>query len=611
MTGRNLPYVTLSLLVMIMWNPGCKVLGIGGKSNDPHMPASNEPAASSPSSAAAQEGSDRDQHPVRQPNAQPKAEQGGVEKAAGESLVDCSRPEYQSTERPGALVNRASRPTRIAKEWSQPGSFPTAECEKAVRLCAQAYCQKPNVGYYKRSLKEALNICRAWDARKLAYERAKSQGKPAVLASMSADQARRTVQSWLFYAKIASDPRHTNYERALSYYRKVLDYFPNHPVAAPKHDEVFARYYGISEARARKLRLDRLPQGRLSKWTKPKLYQLAIDELLGKHHQIENGQPKLAFDYMDVLYLVNKVYLPAIEANPDKFRSTKCSMLLAEKRRDFRQAEVKKAMNEPLCSQGQTTIAPREVMRDHRLRMALIEILAQSTTDPKAAVANAAAVVARQVGAEKKKVCWCRTNPFRLQNGIEGKCPWNWAHHAGRRTTRRYRSLRAAAGSRETTSATLLFRQPYYSVVYSPKGVTLLTGMEADMALMIARKAGDAGSGLIAALEKQVKRARRHKCVAFEVTLQRVRIGRGSWGPLQLWGVGSSKDVPCKAVRRSSEITRTVKDRWTNYFDTVIGGKFVGSWAERRSIVHRRYSRRWELEVRKLRSAIIYVRRKI
>ena len=75
--------------------------------------------------------------------------------------------------------------------------------------------------------------------------------------------------------------------------------------------------------------------------------------------------------------------------------------------------------------------------------------------------------------------------------------------------------------------------------------------------------------------------------------------------------MGRSSDVSCRKVRRNGALKGAVPKRWNNFYDTVRGGKYTGSWRTRRTFRRRRYGRGWYWDVRRIRPAVIYVRRKI
>lgn len=584
-TTTTLAAATLLLL------SGCELLGLPGPRSAPPARGGNGTAAPPPDQAG-------------QPNTAPAAGTAAAPAPGpGGQLVDCGRAEYRSNERPGALVNRSGRPYRAAKSWSTPKQFPTAECNQAVTLRAQAYCQKPHVRYYQSELRRALTVCRAWEARRQAYLKAKATGGSGLLASMSPDQARRKVNSWLLWARAARGGR-----KALGYYALVLHHQPSNAKATAGFDQAFADHYGVSTAVAARYRVAKQYLGRLAAMPKQKLYQLAVNELLGGLHSVDGGQPKLGLSYLDVLYLVERVYLPALRANAEKFRAIQCSRNLAHGRRDFGPQAVAAALakGKGNCSPARTEISARTVMQDDRLRLALIEILAQQTATPADTIAKAALTIARQVGAKRTRLCWTAWNPMKIRAGVGSSCSGNWANYRGGR--RRVRRSRFRSPARVDS---FLPRHPYYTQLYAAKPLAKLTAMETQLALSIAKKAGATGAPLTKQLTRHARRAKKYKCVAFEVTMLRFRRGRGSWSKLSLGGVGRSRDVSCRKVRRNNALRRAMPKRWTNYFDTVRGGKYTGSWRQRRTFRKRRYSRGWYWDVRRTRPAVIYVRRKI
>lgn len=578
-TTTTLAAATLLLL------SGCELLGLPGPRMAP--PAGGGGGASAP--PPGQNG---------QPNAAPAP---GPAPATGGQLVNCNRADYRSTERPGALVNRSQRPYRTAKNWSQARQFPTAACTQTVTLRAQAYCQKPHVGYYQKELQRALTLCRAWEARRRAYVAAKSSGGSGLLASMTPDQARRKVNGWLSWARSSRGGR-----KALGYYALVLHHQPSNARATAGFDQSFAAFYGVSPAVAARYRVAKQYTGRLAAMPKQRLYELAVKELTGGLHSVAGNQPKLGLSYLDVLYLVERVYLPALRANVDKFRTIQCARNLASARKDFSPQAASAALGSGVCRPARTVIRPSTLLRDDRLRMALIEILAQKTASPTDTIAKAAQAIARQVGAKRTRVCWTAWNPMKIRAGVGSACGGNWANsRLERRRVRRSRFRSAALVDK------FLPRHAYYAQVYAPKAIGKLTAFETQLALSIAKKAGGSGAALTRQLTQQARRAKKYKCVAFTVTMEKVRRGRGSWSKLSLRGVGRSRDVSCRKVRRNNTLRRAVPKRWSNFFDTVRGGKYTGSWRQRRTFRRRRYGRGWYWDVRRTRPAVIYVRRKI
>ncbi len=575
------PIVLFAVPLLLL--TGCELAGLLGPRSAP--PPNRGPAGAPPPS-----------DPAAQPASAPAAGPSG-------QLVDCRRAEYRSSERPGALVNRSQRPYRTAKNWSRAKLFPTAECTQAVTMRAQAYCQKPHVGYYKKELQRALTLCRAWDARRRAYQNARAGGGSGLLASMTPDQARRKVNSWLSWARSSRGGR-----KALGYYALVLHHQPANAKAQAGFDQTFASYYGVDAATAAKYRVARRYHGRLAAMPKAKLYTLAIRELLGELHKVSGTQPELGLSYLDALFLLEKVYLPSLKANPDKFRSILCARNLARARKDFRPEAVRAALGTGVCKQSRTELTPFVVLHDDRIRLALIRILAQHTATPTDTVARATLTIARQVGAKRTRVCWTQWNPMGIRKGVGNACSSRWARASFRSNVRRRTRSRFRG---QALTDKFLPRHPYYAAIYQPKPMNKLTRFEAELALSMAKQAGATGAALAKQLAKRVRRAPKYKCVAFKVNIVRHRRGRGSWSKPALSGVGSSRDVSCRKVRRNGALKRAVPKRWTNFYDTVRGGKYTGSWRTRRTFRRRRYGRGWYWDVRRIRPAVIYVRRKI
>jgi hypothetical protein len=337
-----------------------------------------------------------------------------------------------------------------------------------------------------------------------------------------------------------------------------------------------------------------MPEGRLSRMPKAKLYRLAIDELMGKHHSVSGDVPKLGLSYLDAHYLVMRVYEPVIRKNMSQFAALKCSSNLRRKRRDFRDPATKKEMGKGVCRKGALDIKPREILRDHRMRMKLIQILAKQTGDPGAVIKEAAKTLARQVGSKKTKVCWLYENPYPEKHkptaGPNAKCN-AWGSDKGNNT-----------------------RPGYYNYVFEPKRLRKMTKLEIWEARSILAMAGESGSGLDRKLKRAHRRARGHECVAFTVQLQRPRKSRRGFGKLRYYSVGGNNKVSCRRVRRNRKIMRAWPKSWNNFFDTVIGAKWAGSWKKVMGwwkYRRRRKMRMRRMPIRKVRRAVIYVRRKI
>lgn len=509
--------------------------------------------------------------------------------------LDCRHPWFQSPNSARSLLSWGKTYKKKVQEHDAPHSYPIHDCMKSLRNFGTAACKdRSAMGEFKT----IARLCRAWFKRAKTFERAKAAGKPIPPSTYSPKQAKKHVKSRLRWAKTYERQGMKTANKAMKMYEEALSFDPNNRQAAAGYDKLYAAYYGVGPEVARKNRTESNLEGRLARWPRHKVYSLAIDELLGKHHKVEGTTPKLGLNYLDVHYLVTRVYEPVIKNNIDEFRFLKCSSVLSKKRKDFRDPATKKELADSrgLCSKGATKIRPKEVLRDHRMRMQLIQILSKKTKNPKETLEEAGRIVANQVGAEQTKVCWLYENPY----------PEKHQPTAGK-------NAKCNAWGSDSTHNT---RPGYYNFVYTPHPIKKKTKLQIWEARRILAMAGLEGDPLDKRLAKLQRKAPEYKCVAFTVSFQRERKPKGGFTKTRFRGVGGNKEISCRRIKRNRQIVKTMPDHWNNFYDTLVGGAWKGSWQDVTATgwYRIRRGRRWirrRTTIRKVREGVVFVRRKI
>jgi hypothetical protein len=508
--------------------------------------------------------------------------------------LNCKHGWFYSANSARSLLSWGRTYAKQAANHDSPGSYPIRACLKALKNYGAATCKARGDRSAGQAWQQTARICRAWFRRARLYKKAKAAGKKIPVAAYSPRQAKKHVKNRLRWARTYSRQGAKGALKAMAALQEALRFDPSNRRAVKLHDSIYASYFGVSQAVARKNRLKGMPEGRLSRMPRARLYKLAIDELLGKHHSVSGNTPKLGLSYLDVRYLVLHVYEKEIRRNMNKFAKLKCSARLRRKRRDFRDAAVEKEMGRKLCRKRDLEIKPREILSDHRMRMKLIQILAQKVAKPAAVTRAAALTVARQVGAPRTKVCWLYENPYPEKHkptaGKNAHCN-AWGKDKGNNT-----------------------RIGYFNFVYARHPIAKKTKLQIWEARNLLSMVGAANSPLDRKLKRAYRRARGHICVAFSVQLQRPRKSLRSYGKKRYYSVGDNRKVSCRRVRKNRGIMRVWPKSWNNFFDTVIGAKWTGRW---RKVMgwwkyrRRRRMRMRRMPIRKVRKAIIYVRRKI
>jgi len=509
--------------------------------------------------------------------------------ARAKPLVDCRQRVFQSPNSVRALMGWSQRYQAAVEQWSDPGSYPVRACAEAMRLRGSAYCKAPSDPNVAAAFRRTIQFCRAWNRRAAIAARAKANHQPLPRAAYSPQQITKVLRRSLRWVKMDLHSS-KGVPKALGRLFKLLRLAPNNAKLVGLFDRLYAAYFGVTPQKADQLRRAGLANDPLARWPKAKLYQFAIDVLLGK--RANASQKRLSVSYLMLASVVDRVYKPVIKANPDAFKEATCAIWLRHKRRNYFASGVAKAINTVCPKRGRITLS--KVLTSDRLRFRFIELLGKSLPNGPQTVALAALTIAQQAGAKRMPMCWVLADPV--------KPPKTPQVGTGASTcgVRRY----GYGAGQDRYGRPLPFVMSYESTPMATW--TRLTVMEA---MEFAKKAGPPATALLAQLKRAMRKAKAYKCVAFTVTMAKTKLTHG-WGKLHLYSVGSSKEVSCRKIHRSRSFVKAMPANWTNFFDQVVGGKFTGQWKTYyRRYFHRRHIVR--LPSIKKRPAVIFVRRKI
>lgn len=514
--------------------------------------------------------------------------------------LDCSHTWFSSVNTARSLLSWSRDSHTKAANWSDFHSYPVNACLNALKLRGSAACKAAGDPMVQQAWQETSRVCRAWFRRYKIFKKARARCGSKLTGCVpkeaySPAQVERYIKASMRWAAINS-LRVDNYPTALLHYREVLRFVPSHSRAIDGYERIYMAYWGVTRSVARTNRLQNAPLGRLSRMPQAELYKIAVDELLGKHHSVSNGVPRLGLSYLDVHYLAIHLFEPLILRSMSRFRELACSRLLASRGQDFRDPAVKQALTGGVCSRAALRIKPIDIFDDIRIRMELIRILAEKIRDGDKVLRQAAAAVALQSGASRVKVCWLYENPYPEQHrptaGPGAHCS-RWGSDRGNNV-----------------------RPGYYNYVYQPKPMGKMTRIEILHSRKVLAMGKAAGTELDRKLEKAFQRAKGHKCVAIKVTLGSDLIRPGRWSALEHSSVGTSDDINCGRVSRKGPFKK-IYSNWNSFFDTVLGGRFVGGWDVTRSAFCVKRDRNGScrryrvLPSRRTRDAVVYIQRKI
>ena len=511
-----------------------------------------------------------------------------VPRAQARPLVNCSNKLFHSPNSVRTLVGWSQRHVQAITHWTDPNGYPLRSCQEAARLLGSAYCKAPNDARITASLRNVLVQCKAWFKRARLAQQARAQHKPVPPQAYGPGQVQVLLRDQLRFVKMyLRDPK--TIMRALGKLYHLLQLAPNNTRLAALFDRYFASYYGTSIQEATRLRKAKLFDARLKTWSDSKRRHLAIDLLLGR---LANPDTKrLKVSYVDLMYLVEHLYDKAIKEQNEVLRRANCAVWLEERRKDYTLAALDRNLSR--CPRKQP-LNWRRVWLHPRLRFAMVRVLAKGLADEQKILAQAAATFAGQAGAQPVPMCWQLGNPA----GAPAPARVALGEKACRTRVAGY-----GAGNDQYGR-----RMPFV-MAFRPVPLAKWTGLQVQDAIEFAKQSPTPDRGLIRKLTRAYKKAKKYICVAFTVTMQKPKLSRG-WGKLAHYSTGRNHEVSCRKAKRSRKFVKAMPANWTNYFDTVIGGKFTGPWRTiyRKAYIHRHIV---NVPVRKERPALIYVRRKI
>lgn len=459
----------------------------------------------------------------------------------------------------------------------------SGRCNKALYYIMSAYCMAPRNPKVLSMYNTIGKLCMRVYKREWVTAIANAKNKPVPLWAISPADLKEQVKRKLRWATMYLKQPSKWYGSMLDYL-DILKVYPKNFDAVNGFAYMYANYFGVTKEEATRHRKNNMLGGKLALLPKSVLYQKAIDELLAKNHAIiGKDTPRLGLSYLDVNYLLTQVYLPELRKHRKELKPLKCAVQLRRSMRAYDAAAVAKAMaaDRGPCRGYGSDVSGSDIMYHHGIRMKFIEILAQKTANPQATIAAAAIRIASQVGAPRDKVCWLWENPYP-------------------------ESIKPSAGPKAHCSAfggkMHNVRPGFFNFVYKPFPIKKLTKLQIMDAREILKKAGPAGKPLDKRLKKAYRRARGHKCLAWEVTVAKTYLGRGRYGKMYRYSNGGPREVKCSRMRRNGGIAKVFKS-WNNHFDTVYGGKMKGSW--------RIITNYWRKKLRMQRPALVYVKRRI
>ncbi len=508
--------------------------------------------------------------------------------AQARPLVDCQKKVFQSPNSVRALMGWSKRYVQGLAVWNDPNNYPLAACNKAAQLLGSAYCKAPNDPQVNASLRKVLTMCKAWFKRARIAQKARAAHRRPPKEAYSPAQINSIIRKqYRFIRLYLRDP--AKVMRALGELYGLLRLAPNHPQLTALFDRYFASYFGMTVQEATRLRKANLFDERLKKWSDAKRRQLAIDLLLGRLTNPDTRRIKVS--YVDLMYIVEHLYDKIIKEQPEPVKKANCAVWLKERRKNYTLAALNQNMR--LCPRKQP-LSWRRVWLHPRLRLAMVKVLAKGLPNERNILAQATATFAGQAGAKAVPMCWKLGNPTAApvpaQVGMGAKaCKTQVVGH----------------GQGQDQYG----RRMPFLMGFRPKPLSKWTGLQIQDALEFARQSPMPDRGLIKKLARAYKKAKKYICVAFTVTMQKPKMSRG-WGRLAHYSTGDNREIACRKAKKSRKFVKAMPGNWTNYFDTVIGGKFTGSWRTvyRKAYIHRHVV---DVPVRKLRPAVIYVRRKI
>lgn len=492
--------------------------------------------------------------------------------------LDCNHPNLTKS------CGRGPKSVRICASWGKDrlkkartqanmssfASSATTYCGKMLWYYARAHCTLPDNPDFKKQWEVARDFCNTQYKYQWIQVKYRAQKQPVPIWSVSPAQGREMI-------------RKTLRRGTLGRHLQILAFQPDNQEVKDSFDRKYSRFFGIRQSVAKKYREQNLLGGSLSKLTDAQLHQKAIDELLGKHHTYKNGKATFGLNYQEIHFLANRTFIPILLNMQDKFKKEQCAYNLMKKRKNFHGDAPNKAIKEGtrVCHKVKLRVKGFNVINGAKYRMRLIKLLAAKTADPQKSIREAAPQVVRQIGAKRYRFCWNKTNPFKIvrSSGPKASC-YSFSENFGGGHVR------------------------YVNFAYTPIPLRKLTKFQIKEAREVLRIAGLTGGSLDKKLKRLYRRAKGYKCVAFNTSVVRHHQGRGRYGAIQHYGVGNNKTIPCSRVRKS-RLFKKLYPTWTNYFDTVLGGRMFGPW---RVIRQKHWPRRI---LRKTREAYVFVRRKI
>ncbi|MBU1220249.1 hypothetical protein KKF34_00035 [Myxococcota bacterium] len=495
--------------------------------------------------------------------------------------IDCSDPDMKVGKASSSYswgqnyYDLSKDPERTWKEYDK---FPVYACQRAVKFYVRATCIEPSNALYKKTAQTVVAQCNVWDARQKLYQKAfdKSEIPPPQAFSMT--QRRSYAEALLRFGDL--DISGGNRQRAMKYFRAAINMAPDLPAAKTKLDSINADYYGITTEESKSYREKGMPGGPMSALSKQELYKKAITELLGGHFSVSSDSISTSMKYIDVNYLLLKVYKPEYENNIIKFREAACADRLEKLRKNFDTDSVKKALSDGTCSENNTKPPFRAIVESDRAKGVMIKVLAQKTATPDETVATSIVSLALSSGAQKIKYCWLYENPY----PETVKATWGKNAHCSAFDKDSFNNMRPG----------------FFNYAVVRKTPEKMTQLEIIRARELLKGYGGAAASLDKKLAKLYKKAKGFKCMALEVTLQKPWVGY--WGATAYYSIGGSYDVPCSQLRANGEIKKAMKGA-NNFFDTVYGGKYTGSWKTIFNVFGKK--------LRQVRPCLTYIKRKI
>ncbi|MBU1238672.1 hypothetical protein KKF84_00355 [Myxococcota bacterium] len=407
-------------------------------------------------------------------------------------------------------------------------------CNDGRKQVYKAYCIDKTNAHVQSYMKSFIRTCEPVFKREQVRQSLGS--KPMPYWAMTKKEIQQKIKDRLWRI----DNRNPISMKNLRVYVWVLKLDPSNSIAQKGFDTIFSQLMGVSLAQATRARLTGNMAGKYAKMSKKALYALAIDELLGKNNKIENGKAILKLNYLGISYLYEKVLLPEIAASQEKLKSAKCAWELRKTHNKFDEQAVKVELaNESrrICIDFRLSYKTWKYFRIPRVKYALIKVLAAKVDNSQQVIKDSAQVIVSQIGVPLKRVCW-----------LGG----------------------TAAGVNDECSV-----QPFVSYLFETKPMKKYSRFENLLAQQILSDAG--AVGLAKQYKKVYKKARAHKCMMRNLNVASDYKGRGSYGKMYLSGFGVDYEIKCGKMKQNGTIKRLGK-QLNNFFDTVYGGQYTGSW---------------------------------